>query len=82
MEQNPVPNIFNRLLLVDGHQVLQGHFSPQASNEVIRSENPNLYDTALCTFEQRLAQAAQSLAIGAASDVRLLHAQKAQLLKY
>ena len=81
IEQNPVPDIFNRLVLIDGQHILQGHFSPSSSNEVVHTSNPSLYDTALCTFEQRLAQAAQSLAIGAASDVRLLHAQKAQLWK-
>ena len=79
VEQNKVPETFNRLLLVDGQHLIQGHFSPQESNEVIRSDNPSLYETALCAFEQRINQAADSLAISAATDTHLLQTQKKQL---
>ena len=79
VEQGPTPEIFNRLLLVDGRHLIQGHFSARESNEVIRSENPSLYDTALSAFEQRLNQAARSLAISAATDSHLLQAQKKQI---
>ena len=81
IEQEPIPPRFNRLLLVDGQEVLQGHFSQKASNEMVRTRNPSFYDTALCAFEQRIVHAASQLAISAASDCKLLHAQKADLWK-
>jgi hypothetical protein len=81
-EHSAVPIQFNRIVLVDGQQSLQGFFSPELSNDVIRSENRSLYHTCLSLFGTRIQTAANALDISPSSDLRLLEQHANQVLDH